>query len=274
MSGRPANSTRRLGRLAGGLLIWLGGLVPAAPAGNPAVDADRDGIPDAAELISDSDRNYFRRWFVAIAESQFYRRDHRWPEVHRDCAGLICFACREALKRHDSAWLREFRYLTAPSIPDPRRFRYPAVPVLGPNLFRIKSGSFQPDDLTRQAFAPSANANCLLEYNCIPLGTELTEDLLPGDLLFFRNLAHPSMPFHAMVLTGLQVSRQGTLDAVVVYHTGPQGDSPGEVRRAKLSGLNRHPDPAWQAKPGNPHFLGYYRLKILDHRIYGGPGDE
>ena len=38
-----------------------------------SVDSDNDGIPDAAELQSYSDRESFRRWFTLIAEGQFYR---------------------------------------------------------------------------------------------------------------------------------------------------------------------------------------------------------
>src|SRR2546430_1145880 len=36
------------------------------------VDSDNDGIPDVIELHTYQDRDSFRRWFTAIAETQFY----------------------------------------------------------------------------------------------------------------------------------------------------------------------------------------------------------
>src|ERR1044071_6342774 len=36
------------------------------------IDSDNDGIPDHIELRSFQDRDSFRRWFTAIAETQFY----------------------------------------------------------------------------------------------------------------------------------------------------------------------------------------------------------
>src|SRR5262245_55379277 len=69
-------------------------------------DADRDGLPDGAQLWSLEDRNNFRRWFTAIAEQQFYALSDAWNPDQRDCAGLVRFAYREALRRHDRAWFK------------------------------------------------------------------------------------------------------------------------------------------------------------------------
>ena len=77
-------------------------------------DIDEDGIPDAAELHSFDDRQNFRRWFAAIAEMQFYRLNPLWTEEQRDCAGLVRFACREALRRHDRIWFQEWEKVTNP----------------------------------------------------------------------------------------------------------------------------------------------------------------
>src|SRR5688572_1962344 len=66
-----------------------------------SLDSDSDGIPDAAELQSYMDRENFRRWFTLIAEAQFYRLSGEWNAEQRDCAGLVRFAWREALRRHD-----------------------------------------------------------------------------------------------------------------------------------------------------------------------------
>src|SRR5712692_8491076 len=67
----------------------------------PLVDSDNDGIPDVAELRTFQDRESFRRWFSSIAEMQFYQLSEQWNVDQRDCAGLVRFAMREALRRHD-----------------------------------------------------------------------------------------------------------------------------------------------------------------------------
>src|SRR5688500_3450883 len=72
-----------------------------------SVDSDNDGIPDSAELQSYSDRENFRRWFTLIAEAQFYRQSVEWNAEQRDCSGLIRFAWREALRRHDRPWYQK-----------------------------------------------------------------------------------------------------------------------------------------------------------------------
>src|SRR6185369_2908538 len=41
-------------------------------------DSDNDGIPDAIELRTFQDRDSFRRWFTAIAETQFYQLSEQW----------------------------------------------------------------------------------------------------------------------------------------------------------------------------------------------------
>src|ERR1043165_5756258 len=56
---------------------------------NPATDSDNDGIPDFAELRTFEDRENFRRWFTAIAETQFYQLSEQWKREQRDCAGLV-----------------------------------------------------------------------------------------------------------------------------------------------------------------------------------------
>jgi hypothetical protein len=55
----------------------------------------------------------------------------------------------------------------------------------------------------------------------------------------------------------------GPGDDWVVYHTGPDGKWPGEIRRVALQSLLNHPDPRWRPVPGNRNFLGVYRWNIL-----------
>src|SRR5436190_16324756 len=47
-------------------------------AGSTVADSDNDGIPDVLELRTFQDRDNFRRWFTAIAETQFYQISDQW----------------------------------------------------------------------------------------------------------------------------------------------------------------------------------------------------
>jgi uncharacterized protein YfaT (DUF1175 family) len=98
-------------------------------------DLDADGFPDACELQEETDRRNFRRWFVSIAESQLYKEDPAWRQDDRDCAGLIRFAYREALKQHDSQWLRSKLFLIDAIITDVRKYNYLNVPLLQTKIF-------------------------------------------------------------------------------------------------------------------------------------------
>lgn len=223
-------------------------------------DSDRDGIPDGMELVSTSDRNAFRSWFCAIAEAQFYLAERRWAHVHRDCAGLVRFAFKEALRAHDRAWLAGARYLHHANHPDVRRYNYPELPLVGDRVFRSRGGSFDPDGQIAGQFSASASARVLWEHNTVFVSRQL-EDAHAGDLLFFRDPARHDSPMHTMVL--LDAPARGDL-ARVVYHTGRDGQDPGEVRMVQLSDLAQHRDERWHVRPDNPHFLGFYRWKILD----------
>ncbi len=211
-------------------------------------DRDSDGMPDRVELVDRADREAFRRWFVAIAEAQFYAPDHRWDPVHHDCAGLIRFAFKEALRRHDREWLSEARYLHRPVQSDVRRYNYPEVPILGERVFRNRPGSYRPGDDPGRDFSPAASARVLWEHNTVYLGKDIRA-ARPGDLLFFRDPEHHSSPMHSMILS----------DGRVVYHTGED-----QVRMVTIADLNAHRDDRWHVRPDNPNFLGFHRWKILE----------
>jgi len=49
----------------------------------------------------------------------------------------------------------------------------------------------------------------------------------------------------------------------IVYHTGPDGTNPGEVRKVRLADLVRHPAPRWRPLSGNRAFVGVFRLAFL-----------
>jgi len=70
-----------------------------------ASDTIGDGTPDFLRLHDPADRAAFRRWFTLLAESQYYRGKTPPAEID-DCAALLRFAYREALREHDAVWAR------------------------------------------------------------------------------------------------------------------------------------------------------------------------
>ena len=137
-----------------------------APSHDPAplTDTAGDGTPDLLRLDSPADRRAFRRWFTFLAELQFYRDPARVPREILDCAALVRFAYREALKKHDGAWASALDLDTVPAESSVQKYVYPATP-LGANLFRIKPGRFLPADLAGGAFAQFADASNLRRFN-------------------------------------------------------------------------------------------------------------
>lgn len=213
-----------------------------------------DGTPDFLRLTDPADQAAFRRWFTLIAEYQAARPASLVPPEIADCASLLRYSYREALKRHDENWLMA----SGIDVPAPsgeiRAWNYPHSP-LGLALFRVRPGAFEPGDLSNGAFAQFADAKTLVQRNAFFVSRDVRE-ALPGDLLFYRQFGQSS-PWHSMI-----VIRSGA-NAEVVYDTGPDHSQPGELRRVLLSELLDHPQPQWRPLAGNPNFLGVYRWNIL-----------
>lgn len=216
-----------------------------------ALDSDNDGYPDIVELHSAAERVAFLEWFAAIAEAQYTAPSPIWE--YRDCSSLLRFAFVEALKPKDAAWFAQFPYLAMPRVPPVRQLSYP-VPLLSRSVFRIAPGSFQRDDVETGRMVGLATAFELMHYASVPLGRR-PELARRGDLLFFAHPLAAGSGYHSMVYLG---------EGMVVYHTGLSPEEGGEVRLLSLESLAKHPDPSWHPKPENPHFLGFYRWKIVD----------
>jgi len=223
-------------------------------------DSDADGIPDMVELGDEADRQAFRAWFTAVAAAQFDGVSGDWEAVQRDCAGLVRYAFAQALRRHDDAWRARHPRLGRLALADVAKYSYPRLPVLGDRPFRIRPGSFRQDDIPG-AFSASASARVLWEFNTVLVGRHL-EAARPGDLLVFRDRRRQPMPMHLMIMLD-----DGSIGpaARVVYHTGPDGSgNPGQVRLVTIAALDSHGDDSWHVRADNPHFLGFYRFKILE----------
>jgi uncharacterized protein YfaT (DUF1175 family) len=222
-------------------------------------DSAADGTPDFLRLDDPDDQRAFRRWFTFLAETQYFQAAERRPAEITDCAALIRYAYREALRTHDGNWATEARLLVAPGIPSVTKYQYPYT-LLGADLFRVKPGGFQSTDPTTGGFAQFADAKTLQLRNTYFVTRDL-DHAQPGDLIFYRQDSD-HMPFHSMIYLGVSQIEKGA-GRYLVYHTGPDADSPGEIRRPTVDELRHFPDPDWRPLPDNPRFLGVYRWNIL-----------
>jgi len=223
-------------------------------SGIQARDVDADGFPDACELTSDADQRNFRRWFTTIALTTYLNPD----DDVVDCADLVRYSYREALKEHDGDWRESFGELLDSSIPEIEGFHYPDVPFLGTDIFRIEEGAYQPDDRALGRFSNFADVPHLRRYNTVEIGRSRS-GVKSGDLLFFAPDGRES---HVMIYVILQG------EPYLLYHTGPrdsyEGEDEGEMRLVRFETLMSLPDETWRPDAGNPAFVGFYRFKILD----------
>jgi uncharacterized protein YfaT (DUF1175 family) len=247
------------------------GAKPAAPSSTPSLtaavwaDSDDDGIPDAAELSSSDDRDSFRRWFAYIAEMQFYKPSGAWNEDQRDCAGLVRFAWREALRGHDRIWFQSINsggegYEAV--APDVKAYDLKRSP-LGEKLFRADFGSFRQSDLTDGKFSEFADARTLKNHNVMFISRDRRQ-ARRGDLLFFHQPWVQKFPYHVMIFIGDARHDGAGAGDWVVYHTGSSPSDKGEVKKVRLAVLDHHPDGRWRPVANNRNFLGFFRLKILE----------
>ena len=233
-----------------------------ALAHSVSLDSDNDGIPDAAELQSFMDRENFRRWFTRIAEGQFYGLSKQWNADQRDCAGLVRFAWREALRHHDRAWLQKMGAAYTPIAPDVSRYTLEQGP-LGEKLFRTSFGSYKDGELSNGTFSEFADARTLKSFNARFISRDRSV-AQPGDLLFFYQPWVQKFPYHVMIFLGTAQLGGNQANDWVVYHTGSSPTDEGTVKKVELSVLDHHPNKRWRPVESNPNFLGFYRLKILD----------
>jgi uncharacterized protein YfaT (DUF1175 family) len=222
-------------------------------------DSAGDGTPDFLRLDDVRDQQAFRSWFVWLAEAQYFQPPGSRPAEIDDCAALIRFAYREALRAHDSAWANSAGLPEFPAFDSESKYRYPFTP-LGAALFRVGAGPFRADDLHDGKFLQFADAQTLWRFNTHLVSRDLAR-ARPGDLLFFRRQSNPAT-FHGMIYVGeSKVKPDGR--RYLLYHTGPTGSDPGEIRRPTVDEMMRFPEPEWRPIAANPAFLGVMRWNIL-----------
>jgi uncharacterized protein YfaT (DUF1175 family) len=263
VEGESATATLRAGVLPGEVRVRV--TAPGYPAQQVVLtaaldpgDSMGDGTPDFLRLHDTADRAAFRSWFTLLAEAQYYRNGSQPPEIN-DCAALLRFAYREALREHDSKWAQAMALPVPAGAADVRQYQFPFTPV-GASVFRVRRSGFQAADLREGAFAEFADAETLWRHNTFFVSRDLVR-ARPGDLLFFRQDGH-DMPFHAMIFLGHSQIEPDS-EKFVVYHTGPVGKLRGEIRRPSVAQLMNHPEARWHPVASNPNFLGVYRWNIL-----------
>lgn len=223
-------------------------------------DSRGDGTPDFLRLDNSADQKAFRRWFTFLAEIQYFTPPAQRPVEITDCASLLRYAYREALRLHDAKWSAASQLRLVPALESVRKYQYPHTP-LGLALFRVRSGPWSPADLHSGAFAEFANAETLQRWNTFFISREIGH-AQSGDLLFYRRMGD-RITFHSMIFLGnSQVTRGAT--EYVVYDTGSEDAGEGEIKRLSLDQLLHFPDSQWQPRSTNPVFLGVFRWDILN----------
>jgi uncharacterized protein len=212
-------------------------------------DSIGDGTPDVLRLNDERDERAFRRWFTFLAEIQYFQKTGARPAEINDCAALIRYAYREALRQHDGRWAADTHLPFVPGMESVARYQYPYTP-LGPAIFHAGNGKY----------AEFADAQTLQRANTFFITRDLAR-ALPGDLLFYKQDSD-HMPFHSMIYLGESQIERGA-EKYVVYHTGPDNDGPGEIRRLTLTELLHFPEAEWRPLASNPAFLGVFRWNIL-----------
>lgn len=178
----------------------------------------------------------FRSWFCAIVEDQVQRAPSpRW--VHRDCAGLVRFAVRQALQNHDNKWLSSMGWPgTRPLSRD--------VDISMQQQKHLAQWTLQ--DGSRGDYA---SALSMVQNNTQKLRPD-REQMQGGDLLFFDQGAEQ----HLMVWTGKRIA----------YHTGaPETPEDNGLRSSTLKMLMQHTDTRWRPSTQNPNFAGWFRFNFL-----------
>jgi uncharacterized protein YfaT (DUF1175 family) len=225
-------------------------------------DLDHDGLPDNVELRTFNDRENFRRWFTWVAEMQFYNLSDQWNPEQRDCAGLVRFAWREALRPHHRLWFQKMGENYDPVAPD---LTPNLAALLDGKLFRTAPGAYTARDIAAGKFSDFADAQTLKLYNADFISRD-RDQAKPGDLLFFHQPWVQKYPFHVMIFLGEpRIASEGTNDWVV-YHTGASAHDAGTVKKVRLAVLDQHPDKRWHPIITNHNFLGFYRLRILNQQ--------
>jgi uncharacterized protein YfaT (DUF1175 family) len=211
--------------LGAAVIAWLG----ASPAGALTGDGPEPGM-----RLDPRQSTIARAWIVRIVNEQLRRGPTpRW--FHRDCAGLVRFAVAEAFRPHDATW-RRASGLASGALP-------PELDLTRAEREWLRTWA-QPDG-SRSGFA---TAQGLVRRNSRLVSRDVNA-AVAGDLLFYDQ----GDDQHLMVWMGRYVA----------YHTGTETATDSGLRAVTLEQLMRWKDTRWRPEPGNPDFVGVFRLAFL-----------
>jgi uncharacterized protein YfaT (DUF1175 family) len=200
-----------------------------------------------APKIGPMDEQAFRTTVANLALQQSLAISPAWDPGQRDCAGLVRFAWREALRPRSRSQRSVLK------IPD-------ALPLPGVSVetaMRFAGGDFWQTGHSRDGkpqFGSFADASALVAWNFVKVGMDATK-ARKGDLLVFRRDDAAEETWHLMIVADDRPGRE-----LFVWHNG---DKPGAIRVASLEDLLRAPVLDWQPRPFNQRFLGVYQWRHL-----------
>ena len=195
------------------------------------------------------DEKALRLAVTRLALYQAKRISPQWETAQRDCAGLVRFAYREAIRMRSP---EDGRKLGIPNF-----LHLPVVSDFTRVVFSDISHIWQMgiDREGRPRFGAFADAETLIGYNFRNKGRDLAS-ALSGDLLVYQKALESDEPYHLMIFVK---DRGGSL---AVYHNGAEREE-AQVRVVTIADLLQSPDPVWIPAGDNPHFLGVYEWNRL-----------
>jgi uncharacterized protein len=211
--------------------------------GEPLPEQDETGY------LPSSDEKSLRYSITRLALFQAKKPSPQWEEAQRDCAGLVRFAYREAIRVRSPGDEQKLGI--------PNALYLPVVSDVSRRIFSDLSHMWQVgfDKDGKPRFGSFADAETLLSFNF----RKKTRDLAlarNGDLLVFQKALESDQPYHLMIFV------EDRAKDVVVYHNGAR-DEDAQVRVVSVADLMESPDPVWLPNAGNPHFLGVYEWNRL-----------
>ena len=198
-------------------------------------------------LLEPGDERAVRVATVNLALQQARSISPRWESKQRDCAGLVRFAYREAIRERSAKQIAQLGIpsrLYLPPVSQAARAIFPSFPIVWETGL-LRDGT--------PRFGDFADGETLVSYNFRQVGYDVSR-AKPGDLLVYRKDAVGDEPWHLMIVA------QSHRDPLVVYHNGARG-AEGQVRAVRTRELFQSPDPVWIPTRENPHFLGVFEWK-------------
>jgi hypothetical protein len=214
-----------------------------------------EGGGDYAALLP-ADESAMRSAVVQLALQQAVAVSPAWDPKQRDCAGLVRFTYREALKARSPeqrGTLRVPSILALPAVSEAARRQFAEYPAIWQTGWNAEG---------KERFGLFADAETLVGFNFRKVSST-AQDAEPGDLLVYQKPIDSlyenvsTLPYHLMMVAG-SLGSPKERERRLVYHTGAF-DGMSAIRVVTLGDLERSPDPTWQPITTNQSFLGVFR---------------